>query len=816
MSGLTVADIKVRLRAEIAQFERDLGKAHAAVGRLSDLGRKTEQTGRSLSIGVTAPLVLAGKAAFNMAVDFDTAMTRIRGLVGESKEQVEQWRGEIIKMTKEFPQSAKELADALYFITSSGVAAKDAMSVLRSAAMAATAGLGSTVTVADAVTSAINAYGSENLSAAKATAILVAAVREGKGEADDLAQVIGRVIPIAAEMGISFDQVAGSIAALTIGGLDAAEAVTAIRGVLSGLLNPSKQATKELEKAGLSVSGLRKELAEKGLFHVLTRLKGAFHQNSEGLSLVFENVRALVGALSLTGENAKQAEAIIKSLSETTENDLVNATNAAREAMGYKYQQAMNNARTAMMQLGVVAVPIFTMIAQKLQAVGEWFQRLRPGQQEFIAKMLAIAVVVGPALLILGRLVRTITFLGGGLIKATIALIGFGKGLAGVAAAEGAKGAAGALQKLGLALRTANPLIIAATAAIVAFTAGWVASNRAFKKDQINDAKKMADAYLELASSGKLTGDHVKYAIAQLKIFRGDGNKAAEAALGAAIATAQLNNELYKLRARGIDPKSLSVDTLDTLNQEKAAMRGLAAERRNAAVAALENASGTREMSDAQNDAAEAVKRAQSEMAQAVATGFGQIGSVVDSFRNDERFSPGEGKSPVALSSKMLGEYFQQKIRVAKEFQWRLEQLAKGGLTRSLLMELAAAGPDAMPVLKAIQSAGIGNVNKLQGQLDAILSQTQMTAMGSKAGKMVVPALANGGIVKRPTLALIGEAGPEKVTPLKRGDTGGGGGGPNVTIVVQGSVITENDLVSKVRDEFVRMTRRSPSLGFAR
>jgi len=43
-----------------------------------------------------------------------------------------------------------------------------------------------------------------------------------------------------------------------------------------------------------------------------------------------------------------------------------------------------------------------------------------------------------------------------------------------------------------------------------------------------------------------------------------------------------------------------------------------------------------------------------------------------------------------------------------------------------------------------------------------------------------IPALADGGIVNRPTLALIGEAGPEAVVPLGRG--GGMGGTMNVTI----------------------------------
>jgi hypothetical protein len=49
-----------------------------------------------------------------------------------------------------------------------------------------------------------------------------------------------------------------------------------------------------------------------------------------------------------------------------------------------------------------------------------------------------------------------------------------------------------------------------------------------------------------------------------------------------------------------------------------------------------------------------------------------------------------------------------------------------------------------------------------------------------------IPMLAAGGIVTSPTLAMIGEAGPEAVVPLSRAGEFGMGGGGNVTINVQG------------------------------
>jgi phage-related minor tail protein len=68
-----------------------------------------------------------------------------------------------------------------------------------------------------------------------------------------------------------------------------------------------------------------------------------------------------------------------------------------------------------------------------------------------------------------------------------------------------------------------------------------------------------------------------------------------------------------------------------------------------------------------------------------------------------------------------------------------------------------------------------------------------------------IPMLADGGIVTKPTLAMIGEAGAEAVVPLSKG---GFGGGINVTVNVGGSVVQEQDLAVSVRDQIAILMRR--------
>jgi phage-related minor tail protein len=61
-------------------------------------------------------------------------------------------------------------------------------------------------------------------------------------------------------------------------------------------------------------------------------------------------------------------------------------------------------------------------------------------------------------------------------------------------------------------------------------------------------------------------------------------------------------------------------------------------------------------------------------------------------------------------------------------------------------------------------------------------------------GGLLIPKMADGGIVSSPTLALIGEAGPEAVVPLDRMRGMGG----NVTINVTGGLATSAEIGESV------------------
>jgi phage-related protein len=109
----------------------------------------------------------------------------------------------------------------------------------------------------------------------------------------------------------------------------------------------------------------------------------------------------------------------------------------------------------------------------------------------------------------------------------------------------------------------------------------------------------------------------------------------------------------------------------------------------------------------------------------------------------------------------------------------------------------------------------IGKWNGLQFKLPSV--DTHIPGVGTVGGFTLgtpdIPRLAKGGIVNRPTLALIGEAGPEAVVPLSRGTGGSRGGDVHITFtgLVTDPVATGREIekiLTKLRRE------RGTSLGF--
>ena len=140
--------------------------------------------------------------------------------------------------------------------------------------------------------------------------------------------------------------------------------------------------------------------------------------------------------------------------------------------------------------------------------------------------------------------------------------------------------------------------------------------------------------------------------------------------------------------------------------------------------------------------------------------------------------------------------------------------LLPGGSLESALEAITALWDTVWSGLGSAVSAGVSMVkapvNDMIGLINAVISGLNKIAFdipgipglfeGTKFGMNIplIPELAKGGIVRKPTLAMLGEAGPELVTPLNR--SGGLGAPVTMNINLMGDIYGMDDFEDRVSE----------------
>ncbi len=494
----------VRLRANNAQYDAAMKASAKATDEVGAAGKRTskgfdlDKTGRKLTTGLTLPLVGLGAVATKTSMDFDAAFVNMQTLAGVTADEVGGLKDQVKALSVETGRGPQELASALYFLRSSGLGAGDAMDALKVSAQASAAGLGDTAILADAVSSAMNAYAKSGLTAADATDVLVATARAGKAEPEQLAGALGRVLPLASELGVTFKDTGAAIAALSLSGNDASTSSTLLTNILSKLLKPSKQAAASLEEVGLSSDGIRKMIAEKGLLGTLNELKARLGDN--GFVKYLEDAQAVQGALALTGQNGERVKGVF---------DEVNASAGGTAAAfkvwsgseGAKAQRAMSEMKVALLDLGTKLSPLVTTIAGFAAQVAGAFSSLPEGAQVAIVAFAGIAAAAGPLM----RTAHGISKAWSGVGSSFDSLKKAKASIDALAQAKGISTSAAGLQKLTSVLNGVSPAAVGAGLAAVGFGAilYGMADDAARARKRAAELKASID---ELRSSAISTG----------------------------------------------------------------------------------------------------------------------------------------------------------------------------------------------------------------------------------------------------------------------------------------------------------------------
>lgn len=406
---MSLPALTVKILGDASSYQQALRDAQRQTSDFaSTISSAMRTTGGVLSGVVTAPLTAIGGGGMGLANAVELEMSRVEGLVGIAGNIVAQWRDQLPSIGEAVGKSGLELSQALFYITSAGLRGQTAIDALTMSAKASVAGLGETLKVADAVTSAINAYQKTGMTAAMATDILTAAVREGKLEAASLAPIMGRVLPIASAMKVDFAEVAGAIAVMSRVGAKAAEGSVAIQAFLSGLMKPSKKGQAAMKGVGLEFEDLRNMVQKPGgLIAAMRLLDEKFGDNEEALAAVVPNIRSLRGVLNVLSQDAKIVDSVMGGVRNSV-GDTDKAFEVSARTASVQLDIAMVRVRNTLSAVGRTVAEVLIPMIQKgslfVTRLRDAWIALDPEVKRTVVQFGLLAAAVGPVLVVLGGL----------------------------------------------------------------------------------------------------------------------------------------------------------------------------------------------------------------------------------------------------------------------------------------------------------------------------------------------------------------------------------------------------------------------------
>ena len=348
-----------------------------AKDEMSGLSKSVTKLGKVASGAVVA----AGTAVTAFAVkslasfnDFEKGMKEVFTLLPDlSDKATKQMEKDLLAFSKSTGRLTKETIPALYQSISAGVPADNVFSFLETANQAALGGATDLETAVDGLTSVVNAYGSEVITAGEASDLMFTAVKGGKTTMEELSRSLFQVLPIASSLKIPFGEITAASAALTATGVPTSIAMTQIRSALNELGKDGSKAADNFER--LAGKSFREFIAQGGTVQeAFNLMKVGADDSGEAVNNMFSRIEAGNAVLTLAGAGAEkyaqELDAAANAAGATEE-----AADKMGETMALKIDKAKSSAEAFSILLGEklapAVIPALDAIIEKFGEIDE-------------------------------------------------------------------------------------------------------------------------------------------------------------------------------------------------------------------------------------------------------------------------------------------------------------------------------------------------------------------------------------------------------------------------------------------------------------
>lgn len=249
----------------------------------------------------SASVIAYMKRAAAASMAFNRELYNIKSIASEL--DLSKVRSELLSLDSRLG-SAADNAGALYFAYSSGVRGteKELVKFTGEVGKLSQAIVADQIPTMDAVTSIMNAYGKTANDVTEISDMFFQVVKQGKTTGSSFANTIGSVAGVAANAGVSLDELGAAAATLTTT-MPTERAITSLSALITAFIKPTDEATKVAQKYGIELNAAA--LKSKGLSGVMAELNSKVGTNTEAIAQIVPSIEGMRAAVALAGGQYK-------------------------------------------------------------------------------------------------------------------------------------------------------------------------------------------------------------------------------------------------------------------------------------------------------------------------------------------------------------------------------------------------------------------------------------------------------------------------------------------------------------------------------
>lgn len=428
----TIANLVVRIGANIDNFNRNMSRLQAS---LVTIGNKINDIGKTMTAGLTVPVVGLGTAAVVTGAKFEAQMSKVAAVTGAVGEDFEALRAQAMELGSTTQFSASQAAEGMEFLGRAGWKTHQILAAMPGMLNLAAAGALDLGTAADITSNIMTGFQIEAEKASHVADVLAYASANANTDVMGLGYAMKYLAPVASDMGWSIHETTAAVMALSDAGIQGEQAGAAFSTSIQRLTDQSGKAKETLDELGVSfftTEGRMKPLPE--IIRELEKaLKDKTDQERSSILTTLFGAEAYKHWSTLLKRGSSDLEEMTMNLRES-DGTADKMAKTMEDNLAGSFRALLSALEGLAIEFGEVLAPILRQIADIITAMTRRFSALSPGVKQAIVIIGALVAAIGPLIIIIGGVISFIGTLGaaagalgvsmGGLIAIIGAVVG--------------------------------------------------------------------------------------------------------------------------------------------------------------------------------------------------------------------------------------------------------------------------------------------------------------------------------------------------------------------------------------------------------